>query len=268
MADQKYDLEGLKLCVKSYVDMEKFESALPITEALQVSQRPGVEYFQQGFIPTVFIRAGRQQLLKNTETALTAARRYFAEAFAETFKRSSGTSASGEPMTCSDTDTMSSDQEKESLDPWDVILLYDDGAEDAGKNLAEAFRKFCGLRVTCMDDDVQLGKFVPDGGLVNITRSRVAVVVLATGRKLSGELKAYLNKLATRRFVFAFTLHDDCHIPKALSSLRSQKRLGKFPAPLTTAATFNREVAANAITDIYFFMTGLSPENTNSSTLQ
>ena len=255
MADQKDDVEGLVLCARSYVDMGSYESALLILEALP----SGVEHFSQDLIQTVYIHAGKQQLLQNTKTALVVARKRFAAAFTEIFNRSRATLESGETTTCSDSDTMSSDEE-ESRDPWDVMLLHDDGGKNAGENFAEVLRKGCGLRVTCMAEDVMPGRLEMAGVLRNITRSRVAMVVLATGRSVSRELKTYLDHVATRPYVFAFTLGDDCHIPKALESLKSRKRLFKFPTLLVdaTANAFNAE-AANAIADIFLsFGTALS----------
>ena len=255
MADKKDDVEGLVLCVRSYVDMGSYESALLILEALPSE----VEHFSQELIQTVYINAGRQQLLQNTNMALAVAKKRFATAFTEIFNRSRATSESGETMTCSDRDTMSSDEE-ESRDPWDVMLLHDEGGKNAGENFAKILREGCGLRVTCMAEDVMPGRLEMTGVLKNITRSRVAVVVLATGRSMSRELKMYVEHVATRPYVFAFTLGGDCRIPKALELLKSRKRLFKFPTLLVdvTANAFNEE-AANAIADIFLsFRTALS----------
>ncbi|KAK7498896.1 hypothetical protein BaRGS_00009988 [Batillaria attramentaria] len=204
----------LKLCIENYVAVKEFGKALTFIELLKCTERGRdtlVKLGGQQYVLKVYLQAAKRALL---DSSLADSKEHFHTAFMETVEEAQSDASTG-----SDTDSGEGDQET-----WDIMMIYDGNhgedsqSERQADALAGVLKNACGLKVTLMDQDVQLGRPILDG-MVHIMRRSRLVVILAGQKRISTEMRSVIDHAARRQGPRTVTLlTDGDHVPRNLAA--------------------------------------------------
>ncbi|KAK7492540.1 hypothetical protein BaRGS_00016206 [Batillaria attramentaria] len=235
---QDRDPEFVEMELKCYIKQNEFQDAVSFLELLAVTdhrERTSILRLQ------TYLLAGRHMLKTakrkdGFDLDRDMARKYFRWAFELTYPTTS-------PNT--DGEELNEEEEAECDSDWHVMILHepdDPDMEAKAGGLKAVLREVCGLRITCMSDDVHPGALELFGVEDNMEKSRLLLVVMGDKEPSFSFLQGYLapaeemllassSQSQCRQQLLVVTTETGQQVPRQLRRHRSRS----CPSTLFTA---------------------------------
>nr|KAG5703655.1 hypothetical protein BaRGS_002529 [Batillaria attramentaria] len=202
--DKDRDPEFVEMELKCYIKQNEFQNAVSFLELLAVTdhrERTSILRLQ------TYLLAGRHMLKTakrkdGFDLDRDMARKYFRWAFELTYPTTS-------PNT--DGEELNEEEEAECDSDWHVMILHepdDPDMEAKAGRLKAVLREVCGLRITCMSDDVHPGALELFGVEDNMEKSRLLLVVMGDKEPSFSFLQGYLAPAEELEYSYGRPKHN------------------------------------------------------------
>ena len=248
--EQAKDPEYLKLCIEEYVAMEQYEQALTFIELLNcTSQSLQAMHLDEQYVLQIYVQAACQVLLRGS----TKAKEHFWSAFQDAMAGNLNETSGSE-----DTDT--SEEDKNTDETWDIMILYVDPARAQAIAMRNVLQDICGLSVSIIDRDAPPNKLELEGGLRVMRRS--ALVIVLAGGKVSRELRFFINNAAKRLSTVTLLVNGE-HVPEMLKAHRSMVCPDElFHSNCETSDSESSQRRVYAICKVFSFLANIDDADT------
>ena len=157
-------------------------------------------------------------------------------------------------------DTDTSEEDKNTDETWDIMILYVDPARAQAIAMRNVLQDICGLSVSIIDRDAPPNKLELEGGLRVMRRS--ALVIVLAGGKVSRELRFFINNAAKRLSTVTLLVNGE-HVPEMLKAHRSMVCPDElFHSDCETSDSESSQRRVYAICKVFSFLANIDDADT------